>query len=400
VQTGREPGMFLKSPLQGRRRPPIYVLAQLLHLLRTSTSRASCAAIITVYPLRFVSSSMSQTIPQETSDSTRIPSAQRELETLLTTVGVAALAATGWIEIRGADRVRWLNGMVTNSVQGLAVNAGCYNFILNAQGRIQGDGYIFAQADHLLLQTGLSHVPNTIALLDRFIIMDDVELSDANAKSRGLLLAGPHASELLGSLDLLPLAGGVPGLAHLSWRGMHLTVVRAYGPLVPRFEIWSDETSIGELSAEIVARNVTQCSPLALELLRICEGTPLFGVDIRDRDLPQETGATRALHFAKGCYLGQEIVERIRSRGNVHRTFHGFHLGGGRPSPGMALSVEGKPVGELTSVATVPGASGDGELQIGLGYIRREVLAGSKSIQYEGGVARPAALPFDRAKIL
>ena len=111
-------------------------------------------------------------------------------------------------------------------------------------------------------------------------------------------------------------------------------------------------------------------------------------------DLPQETAQTRALHFSKGCYLGQEIVERIRSRGNVHRTFHGFQLTGTLPAPGAALTAESdaKPVGELTSVATIPLSAGP--IQLALGYIRRETLDRNLPLSYSGGTAVPIALPY------
>lgn len=328
---------------------------------------------------------------------TQVPSPKRELECLLTSAGSASLSDRGWIEITGPDRVRWLNGMVTNSVGDLASGAGCYTFILNAQGRIQGDGYIFAEPGRLLFQTAASRIPNLLALLDRFIIMDDVELADISTSRHGILLAGPEAPGVLHDLHLDPSSTAAPSFAHLPRGASNVKVVHAYSPLVPRFEIWSDEATISELAIDLSNHAVTLCSPFAVELLRIAEGTPLFGVDIRDRDLPQETGANRALHFAKGCYLGQEIVERIRSRGNVHRTFVGFHLRGGTPSAGLVLSVDDKPVGELTSVASL----GDSPVFVGLGYIRREALVLGNPIRFEGGgVAEPAALPFDRAKIL
>jgi folate-binding protein YgfZ len=128
------------------------------------------------------------------------------------------------------------------------------------------------------------------------------------------------------------------------------------------------------------------------------EGTPLYGTDIRDRELPQETGQTRALHFAKGCYLGQEIVERIRSRGNVHRTFSGFRLDGELPVAGAALEADSKQVGELTSVAAIPLPEElGGTVQLGLGYIRREALDRGLPITYTGGTAQPVSLPFSAA---
>ena len=113
------------------------------------------------------------------------------------------------------------------------------------------------------------------------------------------------------------------------------------------------------------------------------EAVPRFGVDIRDKDLPQETAQTRALHFSKGCYLGQEIVERIRSRGQVHRTFTQFAWEGNPPAAGAELLAEGKSVGVLTSVAAEPI---DGE-RLALGYVRREALERRLPLQYAGGTA-------------
>ena len=135
--------------------------------------------------------------------------------------------------------------------------------------------------------------------------------------------------------------------------------------------------------------------PPPLEAFRILSGTPRYGVDIRNtataHDLPQETAQTRALHFSKGCYLGQEIVERIRSRGNVHRTFSGFELTGALPAPGTTLTAEGKPAGELTSVAAIPLAT---PVQLALGYIRREALERKLPLDYPGGTATPIPLPY------
>ena len=110
---------------------------------------------------------------------------------------------------------------------------------------------------------------------------------------------------------------------------------------------------------------------------------------LRDRDLPQETAQTRALHFAKGCYLGQEIVERIRSRGQVHRTFTAFTLHGNAPPAGTELLADGKPAGLLTTVAA---ADIDGE-RLALGFVRREAVERGSRLDYPGGIAEPRNRP-------
>jgi folate-binding protein YgfZ len=325
-------------------------------------------------------------------------SPQTQLAALLQTVGAAPLDHTGWIRVTGDDRVRWLNGMVTNATQQLQSGEGNYNFLLSVQGRIQGDAIIFAEPDALLLETAAAQVPVLMALLDRFIIMDDVELEDVSGNQTGLLVAGPQAASLLAKIGL-----PVEPLAELRrqplpWNSTAITVVHAYSPLVPRYELWTNATTAAELLQAVLDANATLCEPQSLKWLRMLEGTPLFGEDIRDRELPQETAQTRALHFSKGCYLGQEIVERIHSRGNVHRTFAGFRLDGELPAAGSKLEADGKEIGELTSVAAIPLPGATGTVQLALGYVRREAMDRGSPLHYPGGVAAPISLPFSSAK--
>ncbi len=127
-------------------------------------------------------------------------------------------------------------------------------------------------------------------------------------------------------------------------------------------------------------------------------GVPRFGIDLRERDLPQETGQQHALNFAKGCYIGQEIVERIRSRGNVHRMFTGFEVRGNPavepPAPGTKVRVNDKDVGEITSAARIPFP--DGERTLALGYVRREAAPPGATVQIGEQSATVQTLPFNR----
>ena len=184
----------------------------------------------------------------------------------------------------------------------------------------------------------------------------------------------------------------------MPWNAAQIRVLHADSPLIPRFELWADADTTSKLLEALENAGAVFCDAQSLEWLRILEGTPLYGTDIRDRELPQETGQTRALHFSKGCYLGQEIVERIRSRGNVHRTFSAFRLDGELPVAGAPLEADGKHVGELTSVAAIPLPTDNGTaLQLGLGYIRREALDRGIPLHHPGGVAVPVSLPFSAA---
>jgi folate-binding protein YgfZ len=144
-----------------------------------------------------------------------------------------------------------------------------------------------------------------------------------------------------------------------------------------QYEVWGDTSLISWMSS----LGERQVSPETIEAHRILSARPKYGQDIRDRDLPQETAQTHALHFAKGCYLGQEIVERIRSRGQVHRTFTQFRLTGTLPELPAPLEADGKPAGELTSAVQI------GDDIIALGYARREALDTHQTLTYPGGTA-------------
>ena len=317
-----------------------------------------------------------------------------ELARVLDAVGVSRLEDTGWIRVTGSDAVRWLNGMVTNSIQELKAGEGNYSFALNAQGRIQGDLVCFAEGDGTLwLETERARVTSMMAMFDRFIIMDDVELEDRSAGRAGWALAGPRAGEVLHGLGIT--AGLAISRQAAVVNGAAVEVIAGWGPVVARYEIWGAEQDAARIKTALAGAAEKagggMVGTAAMEWLRMLEGTPRYGVDIRDKELPQETGQTRALHFAKGCYLGQEIVERIRSRGNVHRGFGAFHLEGQLPAPGTAFEAEGKVIGELTSVAAVPMPGGP--MQLGLGYVRREAVDRGLALTYAGGTAAAVASP-------
>ena len=316
---------------------------------------------------------------------------ESELASLVHTAAIYDLGYLTRIRITGEDRVRWLNGMVTNTVQALPQGYGNYTLILNVQGRIQGDGYVFHSPDHLLLETDRVQASRLLAHLGHFIIMDDVELQELDASATILGLAGPQAPSILNTLGLpVPeMLAFVPS----TLQGIPIIVVRGYGVLVPRFELWLPAKHVAQAWHILTEAGVTPAGFQALESLRILEGTPRYGVDMSDRYLPQEVNQGRALNFNKGCYLGQEIVERIRSRATVHRTLRQFEIVGTRPEPGAELKGEDdeKPIGEITSAAhyALPGLP----RTFALGMVRVEALERKAIITYPGGKAVPLDAP-------
>jgi len=294
--------------------------------------------------------------------------------------------------LSGEDRVRWLNGMVTNNVRDLAPGHGVYSFLLNAQGRIQGDLVTYNRGDYLLVTTDREQAPAIGAIFDRYIIMDDVEVADISDKLATIGVAGPKAREVWSAagIDVADLQAGQ--VSDMVWRDVGISVARSSQPHMDGYEIWFSAENADKVWVALQSAGAEPVGSEALELYRIVNGVPRFGVDLRERDLPQETGQQHALNFAKGCYIGQEIVERIRARGNVHRAFTGFELQGEPPQPGTKVRANDKDVGEITSAARVPFPSG--ERTLALGYLRREVATPGATVQIGDQSATVAILPF------
>jgi folate-binding protein YgfZ len=318
--------------------------------------------------------------------------APSEFRALVSSSGVYDLGSRAKISLTGGDRVRWLNGMVTNNIRDLESGRGVYAFLLNPQGHILGDLYAYNRGESLLVDTDRSQAEKILAVFDKYIIMDDVEVANVSAALTAIGIAGPKAREALQASGF-----EVPGMTPLRWvevtgQQTRLTLVRGDQPCVESFELWLAPGDTETVYEALVKAGARPAGTAALDLLRIAAGVPRYGVDIRERDLPQETEQERALNFSKGCYVGQEIVERIRSRGQVRRKFTGFEVEGQLPAPGSKIQAEGKDVGEITSAASLPAAGG--ERRLALGYIRREVATPGKRVEAAGSAASVANLPF------
>jgi folate-binding protein YgfZ len=313
-----------------------------------------------------------------------------EFQALLSGCGLYDLSWRAKIAVTGGDRVRWLNGMATNNVRDLAPGHGVYAFLLNAQGRIQADLYVFQRGDSLLVDTERGQREKVLQLFDHYIIADDVEIADVSDKLTALGLTGPESRHVLERTGIV-----VPDLAYLqfadvAWQQKTSTLLRSGEEAHESWQIWTAPEHAGDLWSALLKAGARPIGTTALNLFRISRGIPRFGEDIRERDLPQETGQTRALNFTKGCYLGQEIVERIRSRGAVHRQFTAFVVEGTLPEPGAKITADEKEVGEITSSAVLPLPGGD--RPVALGYLRRE--AAGKDLRAGTAKLKPASLPI------
>jgi folate-binding protein YgfZ len=319
-------------------------------------------------------------------------SAHAELEALVSQCGVYNLNSRAKIRLTGSDRVRWLNGMITNNVRDLAVGRGVYGFLLNPQGRILGDLYAYNRGDSICLDTDESQVTKILEIFDHYIIMDDVEVENISPQLAVIGLSGPKSMDVLQAVGIESNNLQSLEFRDSQWKQFPLTLVRSEREKRESYEVWLAPEHALQLRDAMVQHGAILIGDTALELFRVALGLPRYGQDIRERDLPQETEQARALNFSKGCYVGQEIVERIRSRGAVHRTFTGFIFEGNPPAIGSKVQVDGKDAGEITSVASLP--LQETTKNIGLGYLRREVASAGKEIVAGDVKTTVAELPF------
>ena len=321
------------------------------------------------------------------------PGLQAEFTSLLSGCGVFDLRHRAKISLSGSDRVRWLNGMITNKVRDLAEGQGIYALVLNPQGHILGDLYVYNRGDWLLIDSDEAQAEKLLGIFRKHIIMDKVELAELSGRLTTIGIAGPKARETLHAVGFEFRELEALQVIDVTWRETSITVVRKDNPALGWYEIWVAPEQVAAVRESLTNAGAAPVSSDAVELVRIASGIPRYGQDIRERDLPQETEQLRALNFNKGCYIGQEIVERIRSRGAVHRSFGGFEVTGVLPAPGSKIQAEGKDVGEVTSAALLPLANGG--RSVALGYIRREAATAGQRLQAGDAQLSVTPVPFE-----
>jgi aminomethyltransferase len=299
----------------------------------------------------------------------------------------ALRAAAAWLDLSprgriyaaGEDRARLLHAMVTNHVQQLKPGEGCYAFFLNAQGHIQADVNLLCLEDRFLLDTEPETRERIFKHLDKYIIMDDVALEDVTEPLACLALEGPKAEAVL-----IAIGAPVPAVdyAHTSFNGALVQRTSVTG--APGFRIFMPAGEKAHWIARLESAGAQAATPQEARTVRLEHGKPRYGDDILDTTLPQETRQMHAVHFAKGCYLGQEIVERIRSRGHVNRLLAKLEIEGESPLPsGTKITAGGTEAGEITSSAFSPALS----KVVALAYLRAQYAAEGTPLQAGGRAA-------------
>ena len=324
-----------------------------------------------------------------------------------------AIFDTNWhtiVELSGPDRVRYLNAIVSNDVKSLGEGRGTLALLLKPQGHILAELEIYALQDRLLVLSHASVRERTVATLDKFIIMDDVTLSDVTDRFGSLAIEGPRAGTVIAEACGLALEGfSEHAIAEVEIDGVACHLIRHSHFGFPGAEIIAPRERLAllwrNLHASVIAQHGAAIGTRAVNSLRLEAGIPWFPDDFNDSVIPHEA-ALEATHisFSKGCYTGQEIVERVRSRGQVNRRRVQLKFSTAEPpgpltrlrahetetqsaQPAESALAEAKEVGIVMSSAFSPAAN----TSIGMAYVRREQNSPGSVLDFAGGTATVVA---------
>jgi aminomethyltransferase len=309
--------------------------------------------------------------------------------------GVVDRSLVGKVTVTGRDRQAFLHGMLSNEIKSLKTGQGTAAAFLDAHGKVLALLHVYVCEDRLLLELPPSLTDKTLELLDKFLISEKAYFEAADESFSVLAVEGPRAQGVLSSLagrdlDLVPYQH-----VEVSVAGAPVRVVGRSDTGGPGFQCWTVAFQGPALWRALVDAGARPVGAEALNVLRVEAGIPWYGHDVDDTVILPETGLEHLVSYNKGCYIGQEVVARVKYRGHVNRALSGLVLDGDRvPAPGAKVVADAREVGRVTSAVR--------SITIGkpiaLGYVRREHCAPGTGVTVQDGdvaiPARLAELPF------
>ena len=305
-----------------------------------------------------------------------------DYRTITEACGLLDRSERGKLALTGADAPSFLQGQVSNDIEGVAVGAGCYAAFLTPKGKMLGDVRVLNAGDELLLDTERVALQALFNMIRRFSLGYAVELHKRTLESGLVSLIGPGAASAVGADELR--------------RDEHAHVLVVVGDVRARairtdvgIDLLCDAADLDALRAALEEAGVVPVAEAAVEALRVERGRPRYGIDLDDSVIPQEAGLNeRAVSFTKGCYVGQETVARLYYRGKPNRQLRGLRLSSAVDA-GEELVFQDRVVGRVGTVAHSPRFG-----PIALALVRREAPPGSTVAIGDSVSAEVTELPF------
>jgi folate-binding protein YgfZ len=314
--------------------------------------------------------------------------------------GLVDLSFRGLLEVTGGERLRWLNGQVTQDVKALRPGEGRLAAALDAKGHILADLAVYGLEDRVWLNVPRERLDTLRTAFDRHIIADDVQVRDASRDVASLMLLGPRAAAIVAAACGDAAAGLAPWQhTEAELAGVPTRVVATRWLRIPGFDLVVPGAAASAAWGSILdagrAEGLLPVGMAALEVLRVEAAWPWFGVDFDESHLLMEALTTEHVSFTKGCYIGQEVVTRVEHQGHLNRRLCGLLVAGDRVPPlGAAIQSGDRTVGRVTSAVHSPAIA----RSIALGHVRRECWAPGTRLTIATGAsaldAEIALLPF------
>jgi aminomethyltransferase len=310
-------------------------------------------------------------------------------------VGVIDRSYVGKVVVTGRDRQAFLHAMLSNEIKALLPGQGASAAFLDAHGKVMTLLEVHVLDDRVLLELPGGLTEKMVGLFDKYLISEKAYFEAADETFAVLALEGPGAEKLLASLAGRRVELAPDQHEELSLAGGPVRVIRRSATGGAGFQCWTMAFHGAALWQTLVAGRARPVGARALDVLRIEAGIPWYGHDVDETVILPETRLERLVSYNKGCYLGQEVVARVKYRGHVNRALSGLVFESDRvPARGAKVFAEDKEAGWITS-AVHSFALGK---PIALGYVRREQFAPGMPVSVRDGElslrARVAALPF------
>ena len=309
--------------------------------------------------------------------------------------GMIDLSDRAKIRVTGADRVTFVDGLLTADVKLLTPGTSAYALVLDDKSHVLGDLRVFALDDAFVLDMEAAQKDALLARFRKMLVSDDVTLEDVTATWIVLGLFGPRSGDIAGQVFGAPPPTEEYAHRAVGRGGSGIRMARSGYLGKGGTELWIPVKEGVSTFCSLMEGGAVPFGAKAAEALRIETGRPLFGVDMDASTIVLEARLDDAISMTKGCYVGQEIVSRATYIGHVNRVLVGFDLGSQDPPPaGAEVFRGGKAVGRVTSAAR----SASLGRTVGLGYVRREFADPGTEVGVAAGpqTARVASLPFLR----
>lgn len=304
--------------------------------------------------------------------------------------GLIDLSARGRILVSGSEAVTFLNGLITNDMKTLAPNTWMPAAFPNVQGRLLAAVRVIRREDGFLIDTEAATRETVLRLVERYTLAGDFRVTDLTSETAQLSVQGAKAKEIIAGL----FGESLPDLtrssaATINLEGESITVIRATHTGEDGFDLFANASQKEHLFESFADAGAHTVSPDTLETLRIEAGIPRYGIDMDETNVVTETNLDDAVSFTKGCYVGQEIIVRVKHRGHVAKKLTGlvFETEVNLERGAKILSTDDKEIGRVTSVAFSPRLN----RTIAMGYVKYDYLEPGTSVSVASGQSDAAA---------